>query len=248
MLFALQTAVAAWPLDADRLGGYLVKSAREAGSRTSWTDPDEDHEAALRLLADRLVTEPLATSVGALVAEIEPAAHAVALAQLVLRLTAPGVPDLYQGSEDWLHTLVDPDNRGPIEPGRLASAVAAANGPSATWTSSVPKAAVIARTLGVRRRHAHCFSPGSGYLPLPVTGHHRDHVVAFARNDRSGRTGVVAVAARFPLSRPDGWRGTTLELPAGAWVDALGGGTFEGAIAVDELLGGGAAAVLEPAP
>jgi (1->4)-alpha-D-glucan 1-alpha-D-glucosylmutase len=248
MLFALQTAVAAWPLDADRLGEYLVKSAREAGNLTSWTDPDDDHEGALRLLADRLVTEPLAASVGALIAEIEPAAHAVALAQLVLRLTAPGVPDLYQGSEDWLHTLVDPDNRGPIEPGRLASAVAAANHPSGTWTSSAPKAAVIARTLGVRRRHAHCFSPGSGYLPLPATGHHRDHLIAFARLERGGRTGVVAVAARFPLSRPDGWRDTTLELPAGAWVDALGGGTFEGAIAVDELLVGGAAAVLEPAP
>jgi (1->4)-alpha-D-glucan 1-alpha-D-glucosylmutase len=246
LLLALQTALAAWPIDADRLGEYLVKAAREAGERTSWTDPDEAHEAALREMAGQLNAEPLASSIAALIDDVEPAARSISLAQTVLRLTAPGVPDLYQGAQGWLRTLVDPDNRGPLDAAGLRAAAGEAGATGPVWDSPAPKAAVIARTLAARRRHLDCFGAGSGYVPSSPAGAHRDHVVAFARTDVGGGPAVVAVAARFPLSRPDGWRDTTVDLPPGRWHDVLGDARYEGGpVGLAELLGAHPAALLE---
>jgi len=246
LLLALQTAVAAWPIDAARLGDYLVKAAREAGDRTSWTEPDEAHEAALRIMAERLNADPLADSVAAFVDDIDPAARSVSIAQTVLRLTAPGVPDLYQGAEDWLHTLVDPDNRRPIDVARLRAAVEGAREQRAVWSSARPKAAVIARTLDARARHPDHFGAGAGYAPLSANGAHADHVVGFARTDPDGRPAIVTVTARFPLSRPDGWRDTSIELPLGRWRDVLADAEHAGGrTPLRTLLGERPAAVLE---
>ncbi len=223
-LLVLQTAAGAWPIDAGRLGDYLVKAARESGVRTSWTEADGEHEAALRRLATLLTEPPLANAIGRFVDEIDPAAQQVALAQLVLRCTAPGVPDVYQGGESWLHTLVDPDNRGDLDPKRLAQAADAAGASAGSaWVASDPKAAVLGRALAARRAAAAAFGPGSGYHPLAATGAYAEHVVAFVRSapDPAASPTVVTVSSRFPASRPDGWLDTAIVLPAGPWRDVL---------------------------
>lgn len=270
LLLAVQTVVAAWPIDATRLGDHLVKAAREAGEHTSWTDPDPEHEAALHRLARRLTSPPLSHAVAVLVDEVEPAAHAIALAQLVLRCTAPGVPDVYQGATSWLHRLVDPDNRQPLDVHELrrdAVAAAEAAPPPAdatapewdrewirtcgsVWSSPRPKAAVLARTLAVRRRWLPAFGEGSRYVPLRATGRYADHVIAFTRLPRpeDGDDTVVCVSARFPRSRPEGWLGTTLTLPDGTWFDALDatGAELSGTIELSGVLAEHPAALLVP--
>ncbi|MEZ5239336.1 MAG: malto-oligosyltrehalose synthase [Microthrixaceae bacterium] len=241
---ALQTLVAAWPIDADRLGDYLVKAAREADLSTSWTDPAHQHEDALRRLAGVLVSPPLAAGVEDLLGELGPAARSISSAQLALRLTAPGVPDLYQGSERWLHTLVDPDNRGPLHPGALRDAVRASR-TGDPWQGPASKTALIRRVLAARSAAPACFGAEGGYEPMAATGRHLDHVVAFARTGRPGSSeAVVTVASRFPSARDD-WHDTALQLPAGAWRDVLRDGpTHHGRVALRTLLGERSAAVL----
>ncbi len=241
---ALQTVLAAWPIDPARLGDYLVKAAREAHLQSSWTDPDPRHEEGLRSLAGTLTSSDFEPRVLRLLEVLEPAARSISLAQLALRLTAPGVPDLYQGSEGWLHTLVDPDNRGTLAVDTLRSAVrmSATGGP---WEGPAPKAALIRRVLGARAGAPACFGAGAGYEPMAATGEYADHVVAFARTAPSDSSeAVVTVTSRFPSAR-DGWQDTALRLPAGSWEDVLSDGrSHVGDVTLADLLGDHPAAVL----
>jgi len=251
-LLAFQTAIGAWPIDTARLGDYLVKAGREADVVTSWTEPDEEREAGRRALAALLTEGALAADVADVVGELAPAGRAVSLAQLAIRLTAPGVPDLYQGSESWLHTLVDPDNRADLDPGRLRAALDAAPLDGDVWAAAGPKAALIRTVLSLRRTESACFAAGSVHEPLRAGGRRADHVVAFARRPPGDGPGpaVLTVAARFPGSRPAGWGDTALALPDGAsWRDALTGRRFDaGPVPLDELLGRRPAAVLAATP
>jgi (1->4)-alpha-D-glucan 1-alpha-D-glucosylmutase len=226
LLLAFQTAVGAWPIDRERLGAYLVKASREAGARTTWADPFAHHERRLAALAAVLTDGELAAPVGELVTEIASAGNDVSLAQLVLRLTAPGVPDLYQGSETWLRTLVDPDNRSPLDAAGLRLAIEGAETDGAVWAAEAPKTALIARTLAARRRNAANYGPGARYEALPATGRYADHVVAFVRRPppEQGDRPITTVAARFPRSRPDGWGDTAIDVPDGPAHDVLGAG------------------------
>ncbi|MGB9348169.1 MAG: malto-oligosyltrehalose synthase [Ilumatobacteraceae bacterium] len=225
-LLALETAVTAWPIDAERLTEYLVKSAREAEEHTSWTAPDAAYEEALARLADVLEGElsDLATAgpLGDVVAVTLRSGWARSLGSLAIRLTAPGVPDLYQGTAAFTYSLVDPDNR--VEPDwnerrSLVDRAAELDGPTA-WTGGevdVSKAVVITRTLGLRRRHAAAFGPDAAYAALDVTGDRADAVIAFARADSDGPAVVTIVATR----EVTGWADTALELPDGAWRNVL---------------------------
>lgn len=230
LLLALHTAVAAWPIDAERMTEYLVKSAREADVHTSWTDPDADHEAALSALASDLAAEllddPDDRGLGAIVTRTIRPGWANSLALLAVRLTAPGVPDLYQGTASFTYSLVDPDNR--VEPDwderrALVDAARDLDAPSA-WSdenAEAAKAVVITRALALRRRRASAFGATAGYLPLEVAGAHADCVLAFARSapDRSEQLPVVVtvVATRRVAS----WEDTAVVLPAGTWRDVL---------------------------
>jgi len=230
VLLALQTAVAAWPIDADRLTEYLVKSTREADLRTSWTDPDDVYEAALaslaRVLADELGDELPATPSGlpAVVARTLQPGWAISLSALAVRLTAPGVPDLYQGTAAFTYSLVDPDNR--VEPDwaerrALVEHARWSDGPTAWRNDDVDaeKAVVITRTLALRRRRSGAFGATAGYLPLTVVGAHADRVLAFARTDRDLPLTVTIVTTR-PGS-VESWADTRVEMPAGTWRDVL---------------------------
>ena len=238
---ALQTAVGAWPVDETRLGDYLVKASREAGLDTTWARRNEAYESSLRALATSLASGEIASAIAAFVDRIEPTAHSIALAQLVLRLTSPGVPDIYQCSESWLHTLVDPDNRRPLDPADLRSAADSALAGGSVWESSAPKAAVIARLLATRRRNSASFDVEPAYRSLRAAGAHHDHVIAYERGPN-----VTVVASRFPASRPDGWAGTAVDVRPGAWRDVLSDrGVDGGRLQLTDLLGHRPAAVLE---
>lgn len=255
LALALQTVVAAWPIDAQRLGDYLVKAAREADVLTSWTDPDPDHENGLRHLAGLLTSDPFTHRIKELLGVLAPLARSISLAQLALRLTSPGVPDLYQGSEGWLHTLVDPDNRGRLDTGVLRATVRAATTAESPWDSTVPKAALIKRILTLRAAAPECFQPGSGYHQIRAVGTYADRVVAFMRTppgteaarDSVETDAVISVASRFPSSGND-WHDTRIDLPDRTWTDVLANRRIHrGPTALGDLLGEHAAAVLVPA-
>jgi (1->4)-alpha-D-glucan 1-alpha-D-glucosylmutase len=225
-----QTLVGAWPIDRDRLWAYLEKALREAKQKTSWTRPDPAYEAVVRdftlgVLEDSGFREDLAAFVDPLVAP----GRVHSLAQVLLKLTAPGVPDLYQGSELWDLSLVDPDNRRPVDYAlrrRLLAELASGLSPEAILARAdegLPKLWLIRQALHLRRRHPELFARGSTYRPLPVRGARAAHAVAFARGE-----GVVTIVPRLVLRLGGDWGDTVLELPAGRWSNELTGEEVEG--------------------
>jgi (1->4)-alpha-D-glucan 1-alpha-D-glucosylmutase len=210
-----QTVAGAWPIERERLHAYLEKAVREAGTHTSWADPDAAFEGAVRAAVDAAYDEPaLRADIDAVVAGITPPGWSNSLGQKLVQLFMPGVPDVYQGTELWDNSLVDPDNRRPVDFAArrdlLARLDAGARPP--VDAGGAVKLLVVSRALRVRRDRTL-----SGYRPLPARGPAADHAVAFDRG------GVVAVATRLPvgLSRRGGWGATTLPLPAGRWRDVL---------------------------
>jgi len=209
-----QTVAGTWPIERDRLLAYLQKAAREANRATSWTDPDEAFESALRTAVERLYADAEHTAdVDAFAARLTPYAWSNSLGQKLLHLAGPGVPDIYQGTELWDNSLVDPDNRRPVDFGARAELLRKLD---AGWQPPVDaggaaKLLVVSRALRVRREH-----DLTSYTPVRAEGPAAGHVVAFDRG------GVIAVATRLPvgLERRGGWGETVLPLE-GRWHDVL---------------------------
>jgi (1->4)-alpha-D-glucan 1-alpha-D-glucosylmutase len=233
-----QTLVGAWPLGVDRAIAYMEKAIREAKVHTSWTKMNQPYEEAVRafvadVLADRAFTADLEAFVSPLV---EPG-RVNALAQTLLKCTAPGVPDFYQGSELWELSLVDPDNRRPVDYDLRRQRLAALEGltPEAIWAridEGLPKLWVIRQALALRRRLPALFGPQGDYQPLGARGGQAEHVVAFARGGR-----VIAVVPRLVIGVNGDWADTTIELPRGAWHNELTGDEVRGgAVRLAELL------------
>jgi (1->4)-alpha-D-glucan 1-alpha-D-glucosylmutase len=201
------------PLSSDRLLGYLDKATKEAKHRTSWTDPDGAYEAALRrrveaLYADTDLMRDIADWIDT---HVTAPGRTNSLAQKLLQLTMPGVPDVYQGQELPDFSLVDPDNRRPVDYDARRAAIDDLH-------AADPKLRVTATALRLRRERPDSFA--GDYRPVPATGAAAGHVVAFRRGDD-----IVTVATRLPvrLARDGGWRDTRLELPPGRWRDAVTG-------------------------
>jgi (1->4)-alpha-D-glucan 1-alpha-D-glucosylmutase len=242
-----QTLVGAWPIDADRLTAYLEKAVREAKVHSSWSRPQADYEAAVQgfaaaLLADAGFREGLEAFVGPLLGP----GQVNSLAQTLLKLTVPGVPDLYQGSELSDLSLVDPDNRRPVDFATRAAALSGLDdlAPEAILAHAgegLPKIWVIRQALGLRRRRPAAFGPEGDYRPLWAAGERADHLVACLRG------GTVAVAVpRLVLGLAGAWGDTAVELPSGGWRNLLDGGTFMGGrVAAAALLGRFPVALLE---
>ncbi|MFD0278774.1 malto-oligosyltrehalose synthase [Kitasatospora sp. NPDC127111] len=233
-----QTLVAAWPITPDRLVTALLKAAREAKLRTSWTSPDPGYEQALADRARAVYDDPaLLSRIEEYVRALAPYARANTLAAALLHLTVPGVPDLYQGSEEPLHTLVDPDNRGVVDLGALAVRLTDAATPR-PGDLAREKLHLTATALHLRRDR-----PLGAYRPLTVTDLAAEHLLAFARGDD-----VVTAVTRLPygLERSGGWRDTVVELPSGReWRDELTGRRFAaGLVPAAELLAGSPVALL----
>ncbi len=235
-----QSLVGAWPIDPGRAGAFMQKAAREAKVHTSWINPDAAYDDAL----SAFVTAVLADQgfVGGLESFL--AEHAIvergrvnSLAQTTLMLTCPGVPDLYQGTEVWDLSLVDPDNRRPVDYAARRALLHSLSGAGpeaalARGDDGGPKLWLIHRVLSHRRRNPGAYGAGSGYEPLRVTGPRSAHAVAFARSG-----GLVTVVPRLVRLPGETWEGTTVGLPAGRWVSVLTGDRVDGGEAgVAELL------------
>lgn len=246
-----QTLIGAWPLEAERAAAYLEKASREAKVHTSWVDPDPAYDDALRtfvhaILDDAEFTDDVAAFVGPLVAP----GRVTSLSQTLVKLTAPGVPDTYQGTEVWDHNLVDPDNRRPVDYGVRHSLLREVHTESAAeaWKRSdegLPKVLVTARALDLRRRRPELFGSRGAYVPLHPTGARADHIVAFSRG-----ADAVTVVPRLVigLGMPPAWGDTTIELDAGAWRDVLTGSELSGGrVPVSDLLTQFPVALLERA-
>ncbi|MDH4346227.1 MAG: malto-oligosyltrehalose synthase, partial [Thermoleophilia bacterium] len=182
---ALQTVVGAWPIDAERLDAYLEKALREGKRTSSWRRPDEAAERRLKALARRLLADPRVT---ALAERLRPLGERISLAMTLLKATAPGVPDVYQGDELTLLALVDPDNRRPVDWKRARAALA---GPP-------PKLAVLRAALALRARRPDAFA--GPYEPVDLG----PGVCAYTRDG----TVLVVVPIRPGTVLPDapsGW-------------------------------------------
>ncbi|TDC44521.1 malto-oligosyltrehalose synthase, partial [Micromonospora sp. KC207] len=268
-----QTAVGAWPIERERLHAYAEKAAREASVATSWADPDLGFERAMHAVIDRMYDEPeLYAELTAFAAEITPAGWSNSLGQKLVQLAMPGVPDTYQGTELWDNSLVDPDNRRPVDFGVRRELLARldAGARPAVNASGAAKLLVVSRTLRLRRDHPELFA---GYRPVPARGPAAAHVVAFDRggpgggrfdragaggggsdrpgSDRGGfgRAGAVAVATRLPLrlARDGGWRGTRLSLAGNSVTDVFTGRVYSGSeLLLDDLLDTFPVALLAP--
>ena len=237
-----QTAAGAWPIGPDRLAPYMEKAAREAKLRTSWTDPDPAYDAAL----DGFVRAALAGEWGRdlerFVGPLVGPGRVVSLAQKLVQLTWPGVPDVYQGTELWELSLVDPDNRRPVdfeERRRLLGRLdALAGDPAAVlgeMDAGLPKLWVTRQALRLRRERPDAFGPAGGYEPLEVRGDAAAHAFGFVRGDA---VAVLVPRLVIRLTRGGGWRGTTVRLPAGSWHDVLTGARVPGGVRpAEELLG-----------
>ncbi|MFN2495641.1 MAG: malto-oligosyltrehalose synthase [Pseudonocardiaceae bacterium] len=232
-----QTLVGAWPISADRLHGYLEKAMREARTRTSWADPDEAFETAMHAVADTALDDPpLCAALARTATLITPPGRSNSLSAALLQLAMPGVPDVYQGGELWDLSLVDPDNRRPVDFTARADLLARID---AGWLPSIEdadmddtgavKLLVVSRVLRARRDRPERFT---GYTPLSAAGPAAAHVVAFARR------GLVAIATRLPvgLAARGGWGDTALPLPEGSWTDALIGRSVSGCVPLADLL------------
>ena len=223
-----QTLVGAWPIGVERASAFMEKAAKEAKVHTSWVNPMAEYDQALKAFVSAVLTD------GAFVARLEAflrehrlveLGRVNSLAQTALLLTSPGIPDLYQGTEIWDLSLVDPDNRRPVDYElrrrllddvsiRTADQVPAAHGEaSKLW--------LIARVLRHRRERPEAYT-SRHYEPLPVAGSRADHAVAFSRGD------VAVVVPRLVIGLGGDWAGTTVMLPAGGWTNVLDGSDHSG--------------------
>jgi (1->4)-alpha-D-glucan 1-alpha-D-glucosylmutase len=242
-----QTLVGAWPIDADRTAAYMAKAAKEAKVLTSWTDPCPAYDEALEaFVRSALAGEAFVADLGSFVEDhLLGPGWVTSLAQVLLKLTVPGVPDTYQGCELWDLSLVDPDNRRPVDFGlrrRLLGELGSLS-PEAWWDRAVeglPKLAVTHRALALRRAHPDWFGPAGDYRPLEVAGEHAHQLVAFARAEHAvtvvprlvSRLAGGAYLATLVGTVSKNLVGTSVTLPAGCWrnvltSDGLGGGEVD---------------------
>ncbi len=238
-----QTLVGAWPISPERAALYMEKAVREAKRHTSWTRQDAAYEDAVGGFVHAVLADPALTAdLEAFVAPLVHPGRVNALAQVLLKLAAPGVPDLYQGSELWDLSLVDPDNRRPVDYAlrrRLLAELRGLEGNPSTPEAilaradeGLPKLWTIRQALGLRRRRPELFSPESPYRPVAVRGAAAEHALAFARGGAETDGAVaVAVVPRLVMSRDGGrgdWREAAVDLPAGRYRNELTGEEVEG--------------------
>jgi (1->4)-alpha-D-glucan 1-alpha-D-glucosylmutase len=223
-----QTLVGTWPITADRLHAYLEKAVREAKTHTTWTSPNEPYEAAVHHFVDGVLgDEAVIAQLEQWAASTEPAVRAGLLGQKLLQLVVPGVPDVYQGTELVDLSLVDPDNRRPVDYAERRRRLARLDGGAAPADLDDEKLLVVSRALRLRREHPSWFiGEDATYVPVATT---TGNAVAVGRGDADG-VHVVAVLTRLTVSLAGygGWHEHTVSLPEGSWRDLLSDRVVEG--------------------
>ena len=242
-----QTLVGAHPLTLERARAYSQKAAREAKLQTSWLDPNLEYEQALDRFVEGLFSDgEFQDELRAFVDQIKLAGFVNGLAFKLLALTSPGVPDCYQGSELWDLSLVDPDNRRPVDYALRERLLATIDqlSPEQIWTRAdegLPKLLLVTRSLQLRRRRPDCFDGRGDYRPLYARGAKAGHVIAFLR----GRS-VTVVVPRLVLGLEGRWMDTQIALGDGRWRNLLDDSDgLSGRVALAELLGRFPVALLE---
>jgi len=227
-LFLWQNIFGVWPASGviteelrGRLHAYGEKAIREAAWHTSWNDPDVDFEESVHRWLDAVLDGPVARELTSLVVRLESHAENDALGQKLLALTAPGIPDIYQGTELWDDSLVDPDNRRAVDYTARREALK---------SLQHKKLRVVKAALHARRDRPDTFLRG-GYHPVLAAGSAADHVVAFRRADD-----VLVAVVRWTVHLEEaGWGDTVVTVPDGSWTDALTGRALTGTVAAAEL-------------
>jgi (1->4)-alpha-D-glucan 1-alpha-D-glucosylmutase len=226
-----QTFVGVGLIDRDRMHAYAEKAMREASVSTNWIDPDEAFEKAVHDVVDRAYDdESIRDPLQRFVDRITRYGWSNALSQKLVQLTMPGVPDVYQGTERWEDSLVDPDNRRPVDFTQRQSMldrIDSSPEPPPVGADGAAKLWVVSRALRLRREYPDLFA---SYHAVTAEGPAADHVVAF---DRSG---AITVATRLPvgLGRAGGWGTTSIDV--GPVSDVISGRRFSGPIQLAELL------------
>ena len=228
--FLAQTLVGAGQIGRARMHAYAEKAMREASDGTTWTAPDESYESAVHDAVDAAYDNPqLRGSWDDLDALITPPGWSNSLGQKLVQLTMPGVPDVYQGTELWEDSLVDPDNRRPVDfAKRIRLLESFGDAPPDVDQTGAAKLWLTRQALRLRRDRPDWFA---GYRALEANGPAQDHLIGFDRG------GGVTLATRLPigLAAAGGWRQTTVEIPA-PYSDVLTGRRWKGTVAVEDLL------------
>jgi (1->4)-alpha-D-glucan 1-alpha-D-glucosylmutase len=246
-----QTLIGAWPIDRERCWQYMLKACREAKIVTSWHEPNAAYEQSTRQFIDGIYDS--AEFIASLERFIEPLilpGRINSLAQSLIKLVGPGVPDFYQGSELWDLSLVDPDNRRPVDfvlRARMLRRCAELTAAEATadWHSGLPKLWMIAAVLRLRRSRPADFAGQKRYQGLVAQGPHLSRLLAHQRGDN-----LITVVPRFTLSLDGRWGDTRLPLPEGAWTNHFTGARLRGEVEPPVLFGDFPVALLvrDPAP
>lgn len=225
-----QTLVGIGPVaERERFHAYAVKAMREAAQETGWTRIDPVYEAGVTRAIDLAYDDPgLRDLWDRVLAEVERPGWSNALGQKLVQLTMPGIPDVYQGTESWEDSLVDPDNRRLVDFGKLSRLLDSLTGTPPVDGTGAAKLWLTSVALRLRRNRPDLFG---SYAPVPVSGPAAAHAVAFDRG------GAVTVATRLPLTlaRSGGWRETVIELDGG-WTDHLTGRRYNGLTRLSVLL------------
>jgi len=231
---AYQTLVGAWPLSAERLAQFLQKAAREAKVHTSWVNPAVAYEDAVNrfaasILGDAEFTSDLESFLGR--NQLVARGRVTSLAQVTLLLTCPGVPDLYQGSELWNLTLVDPDNRAPVDHETRRSLLGDvrrldAAGALARIDDGGTKLWLIERLLAERTRRPDAFA-SRVYTPIHATGTKARHALCFTRES------LLVAVPRLVAGLGGDWADTEIDLPRGSWTNIFTGKREQGGRAVE---------------
>jgi (1->4)-alpha-D-glucan 1-alpha-D-glucosylmutase len=232
-----QTLFGAWPIDEERLCEYMLKAIREAKSSTSWTQANAEYEAAVQEFARGVFgDEEFRRDLEQFVSSILEPARVSSLSQTLIKLTAPGVPDIYQGTELWTLSLVDPDNRRPVDYDirrKMATELRDTTPEEvmARMDDGLPKMWVTRQALALRSRRPELFGREGSYEPLSAVGPKAEHIVAFSRGG-----GAITVAPRWLVRLQGDWQGTKLTLPRGGWHNELTGEDADGEIDLKDLL------------
>ncbi|HVW22531.1 MAG TPA: malto-oligosyltrehalose synthase [Opitutaceae bacterium] len=233
-----QTLIGAWPIDQDRCWQYMLKACREAKIQTSWHQPNAGYEASIRdFIAGVFASAEFRSEVERFVAQVLAPGRVNSLAQVLIKMTAPGVPDFFQGSELWDLSLVDPDNRRPVDFSERARLIAqlgqlTARQAMAQADSGMPKLWMIQRTLAFRQRHPECFAGDQRYQPIIAQGTRLAHLLSYRRGER-----MVVVVPRFTLTLGGDWGDTRLRLPKGTWQNRFTDERLSGDVSPAALFG-----------
>lgn len=255
--YLYQTLVGTWPLhemNADELAVYikriqehLMKALHEAKVNSSWIDPNADWDQAVEQFIERILSPKknarFVTSLNEFANRVAPLGAINSLSQTVIKLTVPGVPDIYQGTELWDFSLVDPDNRRPVDFDVRSNGLAAFKPTPELldqWRDGQIKLFTIQRLLSLRAEHPDLFANGD-HVPLHVSDSMENHIVTYLRQHGKQKLLVIVPRLTSTLGFPaigSCWKDATLDVPGGQWTNILTGATHqaEASLPLSELL------------